>query len=435
MSFGSKSASRRFFFYFYTTCLMLLTGFLSTPAQRRAQTPKPGPVSHQHWLQWGGPNRNFKIAGQSLKASWPAEGPKRLWSRPLGDGHSAILFDNGKLYTMYSSGARETVISLDAASGRTLWEHTYEASANGLDLQYGKGPHSTPLIVGNVIYSVGVRGMLHALDKETGRVIWKHDLWGEYKGHFDNRGYSPSPISYKNTIILPVGGGSGQGLMAFDQQTGNVVWKSINFTPAPASPTLINVSGQEQLLCFGSGEIYGADPNNGNLLWSHSHRTQYGLNISTPVWGPDNLLFISSAYGTGSRVIELTRSGNQTTARQVWANNRMRVHIGTVIRIGDYAYGSSGDFGPAFFTAINVKTGQIAWQDRSLARASFIYADGKLIILDEDGTLAIATVLPNGLSIHSKASVMQNVSWTVPTLVGNRLYLRDRKNITALDLG
>jgi outer membrane protein assembly factor BamB len=414
---------------------VLVTCLLSAQAQRRTQTPKPGVSPQEHWLQWGGPNRNFKIAGQGLRANWPAEGPRRLWSRQLGDGHSSILFDNGKLYTMYSSGDRETIISLDATTGKTLWEHTYTAGDSGLDLQYGRGPHSTPLIVGNVIYSAGVRGMLHALDKQTGRLIWKHDLWGEYKGHFDDRGYAPSPISYKNTIILPVGGGSGQCLMAFDQQTGNVVWKNLNFTPAPASPTLISVGGQEQLICFGAGEIFGADPNNGNLLWSHLHKTQYGLNISTPVWGPDNLLFMSSAYGTGSRVVELTRSGNQTTAKQLWANNRMRVHLGTVVRIGDYAYGSSGDFGPSFFTAINVKTGQIAWQDRSLARASFIYADGKLIILDEDGTLAIATLLPNGLSIHSKASVMKNVSWTVPTLVGTRLYLRDRRTIAALDLG
>jgi outer membrane protein assembly factor BamB len=421
------------------TCLILLIGVLSASAQRRTpatkQPTKAGAASQPHWLQWGGPNRNFKVAAQGLKDNWPAEGPKRLWSRALGDGHSAILFENGKLYTMYSNGDRETVISLDASTGRTLWEYAYDASVRGLGLEHGKGPHSTPLIVGAMVYTVGVRGALHALDKETGRVIWKHDLWNEFKGHVNDRGYSSSPIAYKSTIILPVGGGSGQSLMAFDQQSGNVVWKNLNFTPAPASPILISVGGQEQLVGFSGGEIFGADPNNGNLLWSHPHKTQYGLNISTPVWGPDNLLFMSSAYGAGSRVIQLTRTGNQTTAKELWATNKMRVHIGTVVRIGDYAYGSSGDFGPSFFTAINVKTGEIAWQDRGIPRASFVYADGKLIILDEDGALAIATILPGGLSIHAKAAVMKNVAWTAPTLIGTKLYLRDRKSIVALDLG
>lgn len=68
-------------------------------------------------------------------------------------------------------------------------------SLAGLDLEYGKGPHSTPLIVGNLIYTVGVAGRMHALDKRTGKVVWQHDLWGEYGGERDSRGYSPSPIA------------------------------------------------------------------------------------------------------------------------------------------------------------------------------------------------------------------------------------------------
>ncbi len=82
-----------------------------------------------------------------------------------------------------------------------------------------------------------------------------------------------------------------------------------------------------------------------------------------------------------------------------------------------------------------MKTGQVAWQDRGLARASFVYADGRLILLDEDGTLALATVSPEGLKIHSRAQVLTNKAWTAPTLVGRRLYVRDRATIKALDLG
>ncbi|MCI0336579.1 MAG: PQQ-like beta-propeller repeat protein [Acidobacteria bacterium] len=427
----------------FIICLIAIVGAMTVSAQRRPRpatkqpakaSPTPQPPQLQSWLQWGGPNRNFKVTAEGLKDSWPADGPRRLWGRALGQGHSAILFDNGRLYTSYSNGDRETIISLDAATGKTLWEFPYEARTAGLNLGEGNGPHSTPLIVGNTIYAVGVMGTMHALDKMNGRMLWKRDLWSELKGYLDDRGYSPSPIAYKNTVIVPVGGGSGQCLIAFDQRTGNIVWKNLNFTPAPASPILIDVSGQEQLIGFGTNEIFGADPNNGNLLWSHPHKTDYGLNISTPVWGPDNLLFMSSSYGTGSRVLELKRDGNQTSVRQVWADKRMRVHIGTVVRIGDLAYGSSGE-GPAFFTAVNVKSGQIAWQERGLARASFVNADDKLIILDEDGTLALAKPMMNSLNILSKTSVMQNIAWTVPTLVGTKLFLRDRRAIMALDLG
>lgn len=422
-------------------CALFLMASATVPAQRKpAGPPSKSPAQTTQlpiaeWPQWGGPNRNFKVQSGALKETWPSDGPKQLWSRPLGQGHSAILVDHGKLYTMYSSGNHEVVIALEATTGKTIWEYPYETNTRGLNLDQGAGPHSTPLLVGNLIYTVGVAGKMHALDKRTGKLVWQHDLWGEYGGYKDDRGYSPSPIAYQNNVIVIVGGKNGQSLMAFDQQTGTLAWKNLNYTPAPASPILINVNGQDQLVYFSTDEIVGCDPHNGAYYWHHPHKTQYGLNISTPVWGSDNLLFMSSAYGTGSRVVQLARDGNQTTAKQLWANNRMRVHIGTIIRLGDYAYGSSGDFGPAPFTAINVKTGQIAWQDRGIGRASFLHADGKFILLDEDGTLAIAKPQGGRLNITAKAAVMKNLAWTVPTLVGTKLYLRDRRTIVALDLG
>jgi hypothetical protein len=113
----------------------------------------------------------------------------------------------------------------------------------------------------------------------------------------------------------------------------------------------------------------------------------------------------------------------------------MRVHIGTVMRLGDHVIGSSGDFGPSFLTAVEIKTGKIAWQDRSFARAQLLYADGKLILLDEDGTLALATVSPQGLRVLARANVLSNVAWTPPTLAGTTLYVRDRKSIAAFNLG
>ncbi|HEU4794317.1 MAG TPA: hypothetical protein VFT02_01725, partial [Pyrinomonadaceae bacterium] len=61
-------------------------------------------------------------------------------------------------------------------------------------------------------------------------------------------------------------------------------------------------------------------------------------------------------------------------------------------------------------------------------------ADGKFIMLDEDGNLALATATPEGLKVISKASIMKNLAWTVPTLAGTKLYLRDRRTIAAYDL-
>jgi outer membrane protein assembly factor BamB len=385
------------------------------------------------WLQWGGPTRNFVSTSKGLAASWPEKGPRQLWSRPLGQGHSAIIASGNTLYTMYSQGEQEVVIALAADTGKTIWEHKYDAPTAGMNYKEGRGPHSTPLLVGDRLFTVGAIGQFYALDRKTGKVLWFHDLWKEYNGKKMDRGYSCSPLLYKNTIIVTLGG-EGQTLIAFKPNDGTIAWKSQSLTMSPASPLIINVDGQDQLVAFLGKEVAGLDPNNGELLWSHPHATDWGLNISTPVWGNDNLLFLSSAYSGGSRVLKLTQTGGKTTVTELWFHRRLRVHHGTAIRLGDYVYASSGDFGPAFFAGVNVKTGEIAFQDRSFPKTSFLYADGKLIMLDEDGNLALATVSSAGLQVISKVSLMKNLAWTVPTLVGKRLYLRDRQTIMAVDL-
>lgn len=386
------------------------------------------------WNQWGGAGRNFKSAARGLAASWSATGPRKLWQRQFGDGYSAIAATDGRLFTMYRKGETEVVAALDAANGKTLWEYSYAAPfAKEYDMSNGEGPHATPLIVGNLVFSAGATGKLHCLNRQTGKLVWAHDLIKEFNGTIRVNGYSCSPLAYKNLVIMQVGG-QGNALVAFNQKDGSVVWKKHDFKNSTSSPIIINVEGQEQLVAFMFDDIVGVDPNNGELLWSYKHTTDFGLNTSTPVWGEDNLLFVSSGYNGGSRVLRLTKTANKTTPEEVWFSRTMRVHFSNCIRIGDVVYGSSGDFGPAFFTAMNVKTGKVMWRDRSIARSSFVYADGRFILLDEDGNLILATPNEQGVTIHAKVALLNNNSWTVPTLNGTTLYVRDRKNIVALDL-
>ena len=388
------------------------------------------------WEQWGGPTRNFVVKTKGLAASWPEKGPRQLWKRDLGEGYSAVVSDGATLYTMYSRGTQEVVVALASDTGKTLWEHTYEADAAGMNFEFGRGPHSTPLVAGGRVFAVGSTGRMHALDSKTGKVAWSHDLWKEYHGTKLERGYSCSPVAYKGTVIVFVGG-RGQAVMAFDQRDGRVAWKRQDLELSPNSPLIVNVDGQDQLVAFMGAQVAGLDPSNGDLLWSHPHATDWGLNISPPVWGEDNLLFISSASSGGSRVLKLARdrASGKTTPTELWFHRRVRVHHTNAVRLGDQVYGSSGDFGPAFVAAVDVKTGQILWQDRSFSKANFILADGKLIILDEDGNLALATAGPAGLKVISKAPLLEKTAWTAPTLVGTKLYVRDRRSIVAVDLG
>lgn len=387
------------------------------------------------WAQWGGPHRNFTSEIKGLATSWPAAGPRRLWQRELGEGYSAIAAAGGMLFTMYRKGDNEIVIALDASTGKTIWEYSYAAPFSPeYDMSNGPGPHATPLVSGNLVFTSGATGKLLALDKKTGKSLWSHDLLSKFRGTLRVNGYSCSPIAYKDKVVMMVGGPS-SSLVAFNQKDGSVAWKKHDFKNSTASPIVINVDGQDQLVAFMWGEIVGVDPNNGNLLWSYAHPVEYGLNTSTPVWGADNLLFVSSGYGGGSRVLKLTGAADKTNVEEVWANRLMRIHFTNAIRVGDSIYGSSGDFGPAPFTAVDVKTGNVLWRHRSFPRASFLFADGRFIILDEDGHLLLATATPQGLTVTSKVELLSNQSWTVPSLSGTRLYLRDRKNIIALELG
>ncbi len=387
------------------------------------------------WPQWGGPQRNFKVVGVKVADSWPEDGPHQIWRRGLGDGYASVISANGRLFTMYRSDEHEHVVALDAQTGRTIWQHRYEVQfVEGTNVeQFGPGPLSTPLAVDNRVFAVGVTGVLHCLDENDGAVLWKHDLISELKGTNLYRGYSASPIAYRDMVILPVGG-LGRGLVAFRIRDGSIAWKKHDFAISHASPIMIRLGDADQLVVLAEKLIAGVDPSTGRLLWQHEHPIDGGYVSSTPVWGDDGRLFFSAAYGEGSRCLMLKDENEKIVAKEIWHNNRMRVHHSNVIRVGDFAYGTSGDFAALTFAALDAKSGKLLWRKRELGRANSVYADGMFIVLREDGTLMLATMTPKDVTVHSEVKLFDGRAWTAPSLDGNRLYIRNRKEIMAIEI-
>jgi outer membrane protein assembly factor BamB len=112
----------------------------------------PAQAAPAAWPQWGGANRDFVVESHGLANTWPSGGPKKLWNRALGEGHSAIALDSGRLYTMYrplgmlsmvKRSEEEIVIAIDASTGKTIWEHKYASPTSGVDYSEGAGPHSS----------------------------------------------------------------------------------------------------------------------------------------------------------------------------------------------------------------------------------------------------------------------------------------------------
>ncbi|HVS62026.1 MAG TPA: PQQ-binding-like beta-propeller repeat protein [Thermoanaerobaculia bacterium] len=424
--------------------LLANAGLLALAALTAAQ---PTPTENT-WTQWGGAHRDFTVDAPPLAESWPETGPPQLWSRPLGVGHSTILAEDGLLFTIYREGdgqsrsgpwaLEEAVIALDAATGETRWEFSYPSPIE--DFGRGAGPHSTPLLVADRLFAIGTNRRLHALDKWSGELLWSVDLVADLGAPplqvrpVVKSGYSSSPIAHRD-LILCFAGGPGQSVVALRQSDGSVAWRSGHFLISGASPLMIEVGGEQQVVFFGGSLAAGLDPDDGAVLWAWAHDAGNDFNLSMPLWGEDRVLFLSSAYRAGSRALRLRREGAITEVEELWFDNRIKFQFLNAVRVGDVVYGTHGESGTAFLMAVDVESGEILWRQRGFGQSTLVHADDKLIVLTEDGELALVRASREGAEELARAALFDTTSWAAPTLVGTTLYARDREKVLALDLG
>lgn len=389
------------------------------------------------WRVWGGPQRDFLSMSTGIfppgSGKWISQPPKKIWERPLGDGYSAVAVEDRVIYTGFRRDADDVVTALDAATGKTIWEFAYRATfRNSYSEGVGPGPYAMPQVVGDRVVTASGIGQVHSIDKTTGKPVWSMDLYTNFGGTRLGFGYSSHALPYKDSLIIAAGGGK-NGVIKVRQSDGSVIWGRHRLENAHSSPLLIDVDGQPQVAILLAQEVVGIDPESGDLLWRHPHPTENGLAISTPVWADGNVLFISTAYNGGARALKLTRSGNETKVTELWRNSRIQCHFGSIIRNGGFVYLSSGQ-SVGLLTAVEIQSGRMAWQARDFAKSQLLYADGRLLILDQDGNLGIGVATPEKFQAIAKWPLLSSVAWSPPTLVGSRLYLRDRKVIMALDL-
>ena len=349
---------------------------------------------------------------------------------PAGGGFSGIAVHEGRLYTMYRAAGDEFIVCLDAATGRTNWQHQYAAPKVPQDIAvYGTGPSATPLIADGFVFAIGWAGGLRCLDAATGDARWSHDLWEEFDGTRLEFGCCASPIGYENTIITLVGG-KGQSIVAFDKQSGGVAWKSLSFASSFSTPRILKIGGRDQLVTFMDSEAIGADPRTGALKWRYEIANHWKQNIVQPVLAGDDLLVVSTVEA-GSRGLKLLDGGGGV--EELWSSRKLQFFYGSVVQIGDCIYGSSG-FEKGFMSAVDPRTGKVLWRKRGFGLANVVGIGERLIILDEEGWLALATPSRTDLTVHSKAKVLQMPARTAPSIAGGVLYARDWHKIIALDL-
>lgn len=388
-------------------------------------------ASDTAWPQWGGPNRDFRSPATGLLKEWPAEGPKTIWKHELGEGYSAIVAAGDTIYTMYRSGDDEHVVALDAATGAQRWKHTYAAPLpSDADTSFGRGPNATPLLTGDRLVTVGFTGKLLCLSAKDGKVLWSADLLKDYNATALKFGYSSSPLLHKDAVILPIGS-KDVGLAALALADGAVRWKSPPFDNSYSSPILIDAGTNKEVTLATAKKIVAVQADNGKPAWSHDFENQWDTHCTTPVDCGKGRVFYPTFEG--GVLLQIERKGDAPAAKEVWKTTRIGAGQTNVVCVDETLFGASGSGRSGFFACVKLDDGKAAWRER-VPLATVVYADGRLFILDEAGGLRVAKAAADKFDQIGQAALLEAKAWTVPTLAGGRLFLRDQKNILALDL-
>ncbi len=392
-----------------------------------AELPARTPAAND-WPQWRGPNRDGISAETGLLKTWPAEGPKVLWRVALGNGFSAVSIANNRAYTMFSDGTDEFALCVDANSGKEIWR--FKSDPNYVERAGGDGPRCTPVVDGNMVYVISAFGKLYALQAGDGKKIWDHDLQKEFEAKMPIWGITTTPMVEGEMVLVDVGGKSAHSLMAFDKKSGKVVWNSQTDQPGYSAPIAVTIGGVRQLIFFTGANLVSVAPKDGKLYWSQPWQTQFFVNAATPIFIPENKIFISSGYEQGAGLFQIQADNGRATSQSVWLNKNMRNHMATCVYQDGYLYG----FDEANFKCLDAATGEDKWKMRGLGKGTVMLADGHLIVLSERGKLVLAEASPNGYVEKAGAQILKGKCWTAPSLSNGKLYLRNEREMVCVQL-
>lgn len=411
--------SRRIVFAGY---LLLALGCGDHPGEKFTPPSDPG----DDWPQWRGAHRDGQAAADGLLDSWGRGEPREIWRRELGAGFSSLSIAEGRVLTLFAQGPQEFLIALETRTGDEIWR--YPIGQTLID-STGSGPRSTPTIDRGVVYFLGT-GRAVAVTAEDGRELWSRTLaepplWG----------FSSSPLLTNRLMIfhaeVVAEEGGGGAVTALDRITGKVVWTAESGHPGYASPRQIELGGKPHLLSFLGAGLVGLDPATGERLWHYPWSTAYSVNAADPLFLPPDRIFVSSGYDNGSSLIRIHPEADRFRVEELWSTRGMKNHFSTSVAVGEYLYG----FDNATLRCLALADGQNQWSKRGFGKGSLIVAGDKLLVLGDNGTLALVMATPEAYRELGSVEALDAGSWTPPSIAGSWLFARDHREIVALYLG
>jgi outer membrane protein assembly factor BamB len=396
------------------------------------------------WPQWQGPNRDGKSADTGLLKEWPKEGPPLAWKiTGLGGGYSGPSIAAGRIFGMSNRGEDEVVWALSETDGKELWVTRLGPAYKQPGWPQGKeGPGCTPTVDGERLYVEGMDGAVACLQVQDGKILWQCSLTRDLGGTIPPWSYRESPLVDGDKVIVTPGGQDAT-LVALDKLTGKTIWKSQvpgNPKAAYASAIAIDFDGQREYVQLTAGALVGVAASDGRFLWRYDKpANRMGINCSTPLYH-DGMVLAASAYGAGGGLVKLSQDANgDVKAEEVYSTRKMQNHHGGMILWDGCLYGANGGNEGGALVCLDFQTGNVLWdgRDSSVPKGSLALADGRLYYRAESGTMLL--IEPNAKQYVERGRFDQpdrskQPAWTHPVIANGKLYIRDQDVLLCYDV-
>ncbi|MFL6199526.1 MAG: PQQ-binding-like beta-propeller repeat protein [Thermoanaerobaculia bacterium] len=385
------------------------------------------------WNQWAGP-----LSNGTSPATDVFRGGFRLrevWRRPADGGISALAVAGERLFSLASAEGNDYAFALDAGTGKEIWRVALGASVPAMEY----GAASTPATDGRRVYLHTPQCRLLALEAATGKTAWQHDLRAEYNTGAMASGCWSSPLLDGDLLILQVNGEPDKRVMAFDKASGAVAWSSPGRSRSTrSSPLIADLAGVRQVVVHdvekGKGGLYGLRLKDGALLWSLRFAEGESFANDTPLpLGDDRVGIIT---WSDFRAVRVTRKGEAWEAAPAWSSRDFRAEVQPVTlhaaAAGQHVYGYGGEN----LSCLEAATGKPAWKEK-IYPGSLILVDGHLVALSQSsGLLRVLEATPAGYREKARQEVFTPgaISDTPPSFAGRRIYLRNSEEMVALEV-
>jgi outer membrane protein assembly factor BamB len=427
--------------------LILAVSSIGTPSPSRAQTAAtatPGLIASgkRDWPQFRGPRRDGICDEQNLLGAWPENGPRECWSaNGLGRGYSSPVIVGERLFITGDLDDQLHILALDLA-GRPVWQATNGAAWKD---PYPGARASVTFSDGN-LYHLNAHGRLACLAAATGKEIWTLNVLEQFHGDNITWGLSENVFVDDRAVYITAGGADAL-VVACDKRDGKVLWQSAPLrstdgeqkieNPSYVSPILVRFANRRLLIGCSLRHLFCVDADTGKIEWTRSFPTTYSVIAAMPTLVGKDGVFMTAPHGKGGRMFRLL--ARREPAGSIDVEEKWTTPLDTLQ--GGIVHADGKLFGAWYpgrkgWAALDAQTGRLLYEARDLIKGAALYADKRLYVLSEDGTMSLIepTSMEFALRGRFRFARAENDAWAHPVIHNGRLYLRYHDTLRCYDI-